>query len=328
MGITRRLRDVALAAVLFATVYGSAFAQSTGSYPSKPVRTVIIFPPGGSADVLPRVVGQKLAERWGQPWVFENRPGAAGQIAVDAVLKSPADGYTLLAGTSGVIAINPGLYKKLAYDPVKDFAPVALIAKTPMALIVPVTWQGTVKDLIAQSRAKPGQLNYGHAGNGTIMHLIGELFKTATGADLTPVPFKVSTEIIVSLAGGQLQAGWVDFAFALIGTKGGHVRAIAVAGKDRSALLPEVPTVAESGFPGFDAQAWVGFFARAGTSADIIRRLNSEVRTVLAMPEVQERFRAFGNEPWWTTPEDFQAFVRSEIVKWAAAVKQSGASAD
>lgn len=328
MRFSRNLRHVTLAAVLSITVCGSAFAQSSGSYPSKPIRTVIIFPPGGSADVLPRVVGQKLAERWGQPWVFENRPGAAGQIAVDAVLRFPNDGYTLLAGTSGVIAINPSLYKKLAYDPLKDLVPVALIAKTPMALIVPAAWQGMVKDLIVQSRAKPGQLNYGHSGNGTIMHLIGEMFKVTTGADLTPVPFKVSTEIITSLAGGQLQAGWVDFAFALIGTKGGHVRAIAVAGKDRTALLPEVPTVAESGFPGFDMQAWIGFFARAGTSADIIRRLNSEVRTVQAMPEVQERIRANGNEPWWTNPEDFQAFVRSEIVKWAAAVKQSGASAD
>ena len=328
MRITRRMKHAALAAVLFAAGCGAAFAQSTGSYPSKPVRAVVTFPPGGSTDVLSRVVGQKLAERWGQPWVFENRPGAGGQIAVDAVLKSPADGYTLLVGTSGVIAINPSLYKKLAYDPVKDLAPVVLIGKTPMALMVPVTWQGTVKDLIAQSRAKPGQLNYGHGGNGTAMHLIGEMFKTATAADLTPVAFKTSAEVITSLSGGQLHAGWVDSNFALVGSKGGHVRAIAVAGKERTAVLPEVPTVAESGFPGFDAQAWFGFFARTGTAADIIGRLNAEARTVIAMPEVQERILAAGNDSWRNTPEDFQAFVRAEIVKWAAAVKQSGASAD
>jgi len=328
MRITRKLKHFALAAAMLMAGGGAALAQSTASYPAKPVRAVVTFPPGGSTDVLSRVVGQKLAERWGQPWVFENRPGAGGQIAVDAVLKSPADGYTMLVGTSGVIAVNPSLYKKLAYDPVRDLAPVVLIGKTPMVLMVPVNWPGTVKDLVEQSRAKRGQLSYGHGGSGTAMHLIGEMFKSATGADLTPVPFKTSAEVITTLPGGQLNAGWVDSNFALIGVKGGHVRAIAVAGKDRSAVLPDVPTVAESGFPGFDAQGWFGFFARAGTPADIINRLNAEARTVLAMPDVRERILAAGNESWWSTPEDFRAFVRTEIIKWAAAVKQSGASAD
>ena len=328
MRVTPKLNQFTLAAAVLMTACGAAFAQSTASYPTKPIRVVITFPPGGSTDVIPRIVGQKLVERWGQPWVFDNRPGAGGQIGVDAVLKAPADGYTLLVGPSGAIAVNPTLYKKLAYDPVRDLAPVAPLVKTPMVLMVPATWSGTVKDLIQQSHAKPGKLSYGHGGNGTAMHLIGEMFKMTTGADLTPVPFKTSGEVITTIAGGQLNAGWVDSNFALTGLKSGRVRAIAVASKDRASVLPDVPTVAESGFPGFDAQGWFGFFAAAGTPTDIVHRLNAEVRTVLAMPDVRERILATGNEPWSSTPEEFSVFVRSEIVKWAKAVKQSGASAD
>lgn len=328
MRFTRNLDHFALAAAMLMAGCGAAFAQSTASYPNKPVRVLVTFPPGGSVDVVPRIVAQKLIERWGQPWVFDNRPGAGGQIAVDAVLKSPADGYTLLVGPSGAIAINPSLYKKLAYDPVRDLAPIVSLAKAPMVLMVPVTWSGKVKDLIDQSRSKSGQLNYGHGGNGTGMHLTGEMFKMVTGADLTPVPFKTSATVITTIAGGQLDAGWVDTNFALVGLKGGRVRAIAVASKDRSPVLPDVPTVAESGFPGFDALGWFGFFAPAGTPVDIVNRLNAEVRTVLAMADVRERILATGNEPWWSTPEEFGVFVRAEIAKWARVVKASGASAD
>ena len=328
MRFARKLEHFALAAAILMAGCGAALAQSTASYPNKPVRVLVTFPPGGSVDVVPRIVAQKLIERWGQPWVFDNRPGAGGQIAVDAVLKSPADGYTLLVGPSGAIAINPSLYKKLAYDPVRDLAPIVSLAKAPMVLMVPVTWSGKVKDLIDQSRSKSGQLNYGHGGNGTGMHLTGEMFKMVTGADLTPVPFKTSATVITTIAGGQLDAGWVDTNFALVGLKGGRVRAIAVASKDRSPVLPDVPTVAESGFPGFDALGWFGFFAPAGTPVDIVNRLNAEVRTVLAMADVRERILATGNEPWWSTPEEFGVFVRAEIAKWAGVVKASGASAD
>jgi tripartite-type tricarboxylate transporter receptor subunit TctC len=324
---TGKLRHVALAAALMAAC-GAAFAQSSAPFPSKPIRVVVTFPPGGSTDVIPRIVAQKLVERWGQPWIFDNRPGAGGQIGVDAVVKAPADGYTLLVGPSGAIAVNPSLYKKLAYDPVRDLAPVVPLVRTPMVLMVPASWSGTVKDLIEQSRAKAGQLSYGHGGNGTAMHLIGEMFKMSTGANLTAVPFKTSGEVITGVAGGQLNAGWVDSNFALTGQKGGRVRAIAVSNKERASVLPEVPTVAESGFPGFDAHGWFGFFAPAGTSADIVSRLNAEVRAALGVPEVRERILATGNEPWWSTPEDFGAFVRAEIAKWAKAVRQSGASAD
>lgn len=322
------VRRIALAAALLCALASGPLLAQPAPYPNKPVRVVITFPPGGSVDVVPRIVAQKLIERWGQPWVFDNRPGAGGQIAVDAVLKSPADGYTLLVGPTGAISVNPSLYKKLAYDPVRDFLPIVPLAKAPMVLMVPTSWQGSVKDLIEQSKAKAGQLNYGHGGNGTGMHLTGEMFKMITGAALTPVPFKTSGAVITTIAGGQLDAGWVDTNFALTGIKGGRARAIAVASKDRSPVLPEVPTVAESGFPGFDALGWFGFFAPAGTPAEVISRVNAEVRTVLAMPDVRERILATGNEPWWSTPEEFGTFVRAEIAKWAKVVKESGASAD
>ena len=316
---------VLTAAVLVSASIG-ALAQS--AYPAKPIRVVVTFPPGGSTDVVPRIVGQKITERWGQPWVFENRPGAGGQIGVDAVLKSAADGYTILVGPSGAIAVNPSLYKKLSYDPLRDLVPIAPLVKTPMVLMVPVTWSGTVKDLVDQSRAKPGTLSYGHGGNGTAMHLVGEMFRVATGADLTPVPFKSSGEVIPNLAGGQLNAGWVDSNFALTGIRTGRVRALAVSLRERTPVLPDVPTVSETVYPGFDAAGWFGFFAPAGTPADVINKLNAEIRVVLAMPDVRERILATGNEPWWSTPEEYGAFVRAEIPKWAKAVRDSGASAD
>ena len=323
-----KFKPVVIAAgLLLAASSGGLFAQPA-PYPNKPVRVVITFPPGGSVDVVPRIVAQKLIERWGQPWVFDNRPGAGGQIAVDAVLKSPADGYTLLVGPTGAISVNPSLYKKLAYDPVRDLMPVVPLARAPMVLMVPTAWQGSVRDLIEQSKVKAGQLNYGHGGNGTGMHLTGEMFKMVTGASLTPVPFKTSGAVITTIAGGQLDAGWVDTNFALTGIKGGRARAIAVASRDRSPVLPDVPTVSESGFPGFDALGWFGFFAPTGTPAEVIARVNAEVRTVLAMPDVRERILATGNEPWWSTPDEFGVFVRGEIVKWAKVVKESGASAD
>ena len=320
-------RIVIAAGLLLAASSGMALAQPA-PYPNKPVRVVITFPPGGSVDVVPRIVAQKLIERWGQPWVFDNKPGAGGQIAVDAVLKSPADGYTLLVGPSGAIAVNPSLYKKLAYDLLRDLMPIVPLAMSPMVLVVPTSWQGGVRDLIEQSKAKAGQLNYGHGGNGTGMHLTGEMFKMVTGATLTPVPFKTSGAVITTIAGGQLDAGWVDTNFALTGIRGGRTRAIAVTSRERSPVLPDVPTMSESGFPGFDALGWFGFFAPAGTPAEVIARVNAEVRTVLAMPDVRERILATGNEPWWSTPEEFGVFVRAEIAKWGKVVKESGASAD
>ena len=328
----RRLGLLVVLAVSVLAVSVPVLAQpapaATASWPARPVRVVVTFPPGGSVDVVPRIIAQRLAERWGQPWVFDNRPGAGGQIAVDIVLKAPADGYTLLVGPTGTMTVNPSLYRKLNYDPIRDFAPIVSLARAPMVLMVQASRAGGVRDLIETARARPGSINYGHGGNGTSMHLTGEMFNSATGAGLVPVPFKTSGMVITTIAGAQLDAGWVDTNFALTGIKSGRVRAIAVAGHERSPVLPEVPTVAESGYPGFEAMGWFGFYALAGTPADIIARINAEVRLVLALPEVRERILATGNEPWWLSAEDFGAFTRSELAKWSRVVRESGASAD
>ncbi|MSP32992.1 MAG: tripartite tricarboxylate transporter substrate binding protein [Pseudolabrys sp.] len=309
------------------SLVSAAQAQQV-AWPAKPVRLVITFPPGGSVDVVPRLVVAKLGERWGQPWVVDNRPGAGGQIAVDIVVKAPADGYTLLVGPTGAIAINPSLYKKLAYDPLKDLVPIVSFARAPMVLVVPVDGPPTMNELIAQSKAKPGQLNYGHGGNGTGMHLTGEMFKMVTGADLTPVPFKTSGAVIATMAGGQLSAGWVDTNFALTGIRGGRVKALIVASRERSAVLPDIPSIAEAGYANFDALGWFGLFAPTGTPPEVIAKINAEVQKVLQLPDVRERILATGNDPWWSTPDDFGAFVRTEIIKWARVVRQSGATAD
>lgn len=310
-------------AVLTALSISSVLAQS--EYPAKPIHVVITFPPGGSVDVVPRLIGQKLSERWGQAWVFENRPGAGGQIGVQAVLMAPADGYTILVGPTGAISINPSLYKKLAYDPLKDLVPIAPLAKTAMVLMVPADWSGTVKDLVDQSRARPDAFTFGFGGNGTTMHLVGEMFRAATGAKLMPVPYKTSGEVIADLAGGRLSAGWVDVNFALTGIRSGRARAIAVSLNERLPTLPDIPTVSETVHPGFDAAGWFGLFARAGTPPEVIAKLSAETRTVLAMPDVRERILATGNVPWWISPDEYAAFVSAEIAKWAKAVKDSGA---
>lgn len=322
MSSIRRLQF--FAAALITAAAPSAFAQS--DYPIKAIHAVITFPPGGSIDIVPRLVGQRLSERWGQPWVFENRPGAGGQIGVQAVLNAPADGYTILVGPSGAISINPSLYKKLAYDPLKDLTPITPLAKTAMVLLVRADWPGTVKDLVDQSRAAPDTFAYGYGGNGTTMHLVGEMFRMATGAKLMPVPYKTSGEVITDLAGGRLHAGWVDVNFALTGIRTGRVRAVAVSLTQRLPMLPDVPTVSETVHPGFDAAGWFGLFARAGTPPEIIAKLNAEIGAVLAMPDVRERVLATGNVPWWSTPDEYNTFVRAEIVKWAKAVKDSGAA--
>lgn len=321
MSIVRSLQFFAVA--LITASASSVLAQS--DYPAKAIRAVITFPPGGSVDVVPRLIGQQLSERWGQPWVFENRPGAGGQIGVQAVLNAPADGYTILVGPSGAISINPSLYRKLAYDPLKDLTPIAPLAKTAMVLMVRADWLGTVKDLVDQSRVRPDAFAYGYGGNGTTMHLVGEMFRKATDAKLMPVPYKTSGEVIADLAGGRLHAGWVDVNFALTGIRSGRVRALAVSLTERLPMMPDVPTVSETVYPGFDAAGWFGLFARAGTPPEIIARLNAEIRAVLAMPEVRERILVTGNVPWWATSDEYAAFVRAEIVKWAKAVKDSGA---
>jgi len=320
-----KARVVALAR---ATAIGALIATSTASaqsYPVKPIKLIIGITPGGSMDVVGRIAAAKMADRMGQPWVVENKPGASFQISFDFVAKSPADGYTLLVGSSGGIAIAPSLYFKLPYDTVRDFAPISGLARGPYMLLVENAGPNSVREVIAQSKSNPGKFNYAHAGDGTGSHLAGEMFKFATGADLTPVPFKAVATIIPTMAGGnQVHYGWVDPQNALVGVRTGKLKAIVVTSPVRSALMPEVPTMVEAGYKDYEASGWFGFLAPAGTPVDIVNRLSTETQRALQLSDVRERIIGTANEPWPTSAAEFRAYVSSEIEKWGKIVKQTG----
>jgi tripartite-type tricarboxylate transporter receptor subunit TctC len=290
---------------------------------------VIPVPPGGPTDIIGRAAGRKLEEAYGQPVVIENRGGAGGTIGAEFVARSPADGYTLLVGSLSTHGIAQSLYPKLGYDPLRDFAPISLIATGPNVLVVhPALPVKNVKDLVALARQQPGQMNYASVGPGSIQHLAGESFNLLAGVKTVHVPYKGS-----SPAGLDLMAGQVAFMFdstppitAFI--KSGRMRALAVTTAKRSPLLPEVPTVAESGLPGFDFATWWGLMAPAGTPRPIIDRLNAELGKSLQHPEVRERILGVGAEPAHTTPEAFGALIRSEIARWARVIKAAGVKVD
>jgi tripartite-type tricarboxylate transporter receptor subunit TctC len=297
-------------------------------YPNKPIRLVAPFSPGGATDVLARIVGQKLNERWGQPVIIENRVGAGGNIGAEQAARSAPDGYTLLVG--GVPhAISMSLYSKLNYDLTKDLAAVAEIASFPSMIVLhPSLPARTVKELIALAKSRPGQLNFGSAGNGSPNHLALELFKTAAHVDMTHVPYKGAGQVIGDLLAGQLQLASMGFPVATPHVKAGKLRAIAVTGATRSPLLPDVPTVSEAGLPGFDVTSWYGVFAPAAVSREIVNKLNNEIGAVITAPELKERLASLGAEPSVKTPEAFARYVHEEIVKWAKVVKASGAKAE
>lgn len=316
---------VVIVTAIFLLASGSfapAFAQK---YPTRQVQVVVGFGPGGSADVVPRVIAAELAKRFGQPFVIINKPGAGGQISVAAVLNAPANGYTIMSGSLGVIAINPSLYKQLAYDPIRDLVPIALVAQVPMVLLVQRDGPASVRDLIAESKAKPGKLNYGHSGVGTAMYLTAEMFKSVTGADLTPVSFKSGSEVTPALMGGVVDAVVTDASSALIALRSGKAKAIMVSGLERSSLLPDVPTMAESGYPNFEPMiGWYGFFARAGTPPEIVNKLATEIERVLQVPAVRKLILATGTEPTYLPPAKFELFVKAEIEKWGRVIRDSG----
>jgi tripartite-type tricarboxylate transporter receptor subunit TctC len=317
----------AMASIAIASFAAFAHAQTT--YPSKSIRLVVPFPAGGTTDILARAVAQRLTETMGQSVVVDNRAGAGGNIGADLVAKAPPDGYTLLMGTVGTHAINASLYAKMPYDHARDFAPIILVAGVPNVLVVnPALPVNSVQELIAYGKANPGKLNFASSGNGTSIHLSAELFKTMTGVQMAHVPYKGSAPALVDLIGGQVQLMFDNLPSALPQIKAGKLKALAVTSAQRSTVLPDVPTVAESGLPGFEASSWFGLLAPAGTPKDIIAKLNGEVVKWLATPEAKERLATQGAIPAGLSPDDFTRHIAAETVKWQKVVKDSGAKVD
>lgn len=316
----------ALLAVSFAAPEGGALAQT---YPSKPIRIVVPFPPGGPADILARIIGQNLAESWGQQAVIDNRAGAGGNIGSEMVAKALPDGYTLLMGFVGTHAINASLYSTMPYDNVKDFEPVSLVAMVTIILVVhPSIPANSVKELIVLARSRPGQLTFGSPGNGTPQHLAGELFNTMAGVKMVHIPYKGAVPALTDLLGGRVSLIFSSMPPALPHVKAGKLRALAVTSARRSSAAPNVPTIAESGLPGYEVINWYGILVPAGTPKEIVARLNAEILKILNVPDVKERLSAQGAETFSSTPQEFAAYIRKETEKWAKVVKYSGARLD
>jgi len=307
----------------------TALSAGAQAWPSKPIRYIVPFAPGGTTDILARTIGDKLAIALGQPVVIENKPGAGGGVGAELTAKSAPDGYTIMGGTISTHAINASLYKSLPYDPVRDFAPIVLIARVPNMLVVhPDVPAKNVSELIALLRANPGKYTFASAGNGTSQHLSGELFKSMAGADMQHVPYKGSPPALQDVMGGQVAMTFDNITTAWPLAKGGKLRALAVTTAKRSAVAPDVPTLAEAGLPGFEVGSWQGVFAPAGTPPEIVRRLNAEIVKILNMPEVRDKLAALGAEVAPNSPEEFATMVKAEVGKWAEVVKKSGARVD
>jgi tripartite-type tricarboxylate transporter receptor subunit TctC len=302
----------------------AASAAHAQDYPNKPVRLVVPFAAGGSSDPVARLLAQKLGAFLGQPFVVENRPGAGGNIGADIVAKSRPDGYTLLFA-AGSFAVNVSLFEKLPYDPLKDFDPVIHVCMVNGILVVhPSVKANSVQELVALARAQPGSVTFGSAGNGTILHLAGELFKSAAKVDMVHVPYKGSGPALADLIGGQVQTMFANMPGTLQHVKAGRLRVLAVTGDKRSSALPEVPTIAESGLPGFRAATWFGVLAPAGTPKEIVARLNAELAKALASPELIDHLRTEGADVVGGSPEQFGAFLKSEVERWGPVVRAAG----
>jgi tripartite-type tricarboxylate transporter receptor subunit TctC len=317
------------AALLLAAGLAAAGTAHADVYPSKPIRFVVAFPPGGGTDIIARSIAQKLAERLSQQVIVDNRPGAGGNIGTDIVAKSAPDGYTMLMGSAGPLAINASLFASMPFDPQRDLAPVTLAASTPNVLVVnPSLKVTTVTELIALAKANPGRINFASSGFGTPAHLAGELFNSMAGVKLVHVPYKGASPALADLLGGQVQLMFSTMPPALPHVKDGKLRALAVTSLKRSPAAPELPTMDEAALPGFEANTWHGVVLPAGAQAEVVTRLNREIVAILHLPDVVERLSAQGAEPVGSTPEEFAAYIRSETVKWAKVVRASGAKAE
>ena len=315
--------------LIFAVLTLAAAGTCAQPYPHKPVRLIMPFPPGGASDLIARPVAQKLGERFGQQIVIDNRPGAGGNIAAEIARNAVPDGYTLLFAASANFSINPNLYARLPYDPVNDFAGVSMLTVLSNLLVVhPALTPQSVAELVALAKSRPGQLAYGSAGNGTTLHIAGELFKTRAGVDVIHVPYKGGGPAQIDLLGGQLSFMFDSFSPALPQVRAGKLRALAVTTLKRSSALPQVPTMAESGFPGFEVSGWFGIAAPAGTPRAVVARLSEEIQRVMQLPEIRERLLAQGIEPVGNSHDQFGAQIRTELAKWARIVRESGARVD
>ena len=304
-----------------------AAPAAADTYPAKPVRIVVTAPPGATSDMLARIMAEQLGKALKVAFVVENRPGAGGNIAGEHVAKSSPDGYTLLLASVSSHAINPSLYTKMPYDPVKDFAPIIVLASNPNALVVsPASGIKSVADLVKAARAKPGELSFSSGGNGTSQHLAGELFKSMTGVQLMHVPYKGSSEALTAVMRNETTLMFPNIPNALALAKNGNVNLLAVTTRNRLSWLPDVPTLNESGLPGFEAVAWFGLVAPAGAPRSVVDTINAESAKVLARPDVQQQLIGQGFDIMGGSPEAFQAFLKAEIEKWRVVVKQSGAT--
>jgi tripartite-type tricarboxylate transporter receptor subunit TctC len=324
MNCRRLVHAAAALAVAFAPLSG--FTQP---WPSKPLKLIVPFTAGGSTDTVARIVAEKLSTRLGQPVIVDNRAGAGGAVGSDIAAKSPPDGYTLLVGTSSTLAIAPYVYSKLPFEPTRDFAPVILLGTADIMIVVnsqvPVH---NVRELLAYAKANPGKLTFASGGNGSISHLLGEYFKSMAGVDMLHVPYKGDAQMVTDLLGGQVDMAFGTAVAFLPHVKSGKVRALAVTNPKRSTTQTQLPTVSESGVPGYDAVQWFGIAVPTGTSKEIVRRLNDEIRGILALPEVRSRFTELGFDVVGDTPEEFAAFLRAENVKWKKIAEIAGTKLD
>lgn len=309
-----------------AALAGSVHAQA---YPSKTVRWIVPFPPGGGTDVISRTLAQKLTEAWGQQVLADNRPGSGGTIGLAAAAKLPPDGYNIVLGQLANLAIAPALYPKLPYDPVKDFQPVTLALTSPLVLVAHPSFPAkTVKELIAVAKAKPDAVTFGSPGNGTTGHLGIEIIKTAAGIKMTHVPYKGASPAFTGLMGGEIAIYMSSIPPALPMLNAGRVKALGVTSAKRMPTLPNVPTIAETGLPGYEVTNWYGVMVPAGVPKDVLAKLHGDLVKILKLPDVQQRFQSEGGDVMPITPEQFATFIKAEIAKWEKAVRASGAKVD
>ena len=298
--------------------------QAATAFPNKPIRIIVAYTPAGTTDILARAIGQKMSETWGQPVIIDNRAGAAGNIGTEVAARATPDGHTLLMGTAGTHGINVSLYRKLSWHPVNDFAPVSLSAMVPNIMVVnnalPVK---NVREFVAYAKANPGKLSYGSPGNGSTAHLSMELFKSMTGSTIVHIPYKGSAGVLTDIMGGQIAVTIDNMPPYIPQVKAGKIRALAVSTGKRSSAMPDLPTIAEAGVPGYEAGAWFGLLAPAGTPKPIVAQLSAESARIIKLPDVSKRVSELGADPVGSTPEQFAELIKTEIAKWAKVIKDA-----